>query len=583
MRRALCCCVEAITAAARTVTAVSVAAGTLGPGGGCATAPATAAAAAAPINVLQAEIWTGDASIPRGAAVTWRGGRIGGLAPSGTMIAVDGTAELLPVPPGAFVVPGLVDAHAHLYGLGQALMRVDLRGDARTAAIAAKIAQAHAARPPGDWILGRAWDQNLWSPPAFPSRQTLDQAAPGRPVWLRRVDGHAGWASSEAMRLAGVTRATEDPPGGRIVRGADGEPTGVFIDRAMELVEKAVPDPSPGEIERAILLAQDHVLARGLTGVHEMGITPAVEAVYRRLAAGGRLRVRVYAFMSDSPAAVARLSASPPEPPDPEARFTLAGIKLYVDGALGSRGAALLGPYADEPAGRSEGGGLVITPQARLAEITTAALRTGWQVAVHAIGDRGNRMVLDAFEQALRAVPSARDPRLRIEHAQILDPGDIPRFAKLGVIASMQPTHATSDMPWVPARLGADRVAGVYAWQSLLQSGARLCAGSDFPVELADPVLGLAAAVTRQDGDGRPEGGWLPAERLSADQALAAFTTGAAFCGRRETVVGALRPGALADITVLDRDITAAAAADIRKARVLMTIVGGKIEYRRDR
>lgn len=477
---------------------------------------------------------------------------------------------------GRALTPGLVDGHCHLYGLGSAGEMLALRGIKAPSEAAALVAEAAKSRPPGEWILGRGWDQNLWTPAEFPSHEALDAAAPSRPVSLRRVDGHALWASAEAMRIAGVTRATQDPPGGRILRTKEGEPTGVFIDRAMDLIEAKIPRDTPEMLERKILAAADQAVAAGLSGVHEMGIDDDTVAAYRRLAASGRLKLRVYALLSGDGQVESLPSRKPDVDADGTSRFVLRAVKLFADGALGSRGAALLAPYQDEPGTT----GLVLMSEADLRHAAEVAARSGFQLGVHAIGDKANRMVLDAFEAAIRETGAGGDKlRFRVEHAQVLSPSDVPRFAKLSVIASMQPTHATSDMPWAPARLGQERLAGAYAWRSLLDSGAHVVFGSDFPVEETPPVLGLYAAVTRQDSHGDPPGGFFPAQRLTLEEALRAFTVEPSYASFTEASRGKLAPGYVADITVFDRDLKP--DRTLLEARADMTIVGGEVVYQR--
>lgn len=472
---------------------------------------------------------------------------------------------------GAVVVPGLIDSHAHLPGLGNALVWLDLRGAASAAEVADRVRAAAAASD--GWILGRGWDQNAWPGQEFPTRALLDAAAPGRPVLLRRVDGHAAWVSSAALAAAGVTEATPDPAGGRLLRDADGRLTGVLIDNGVDLVGRAVPEPSPAERRRRLDLAVAHCLALGLTGVHDAGADADQVARYQELDAAGGLGLRLYVMLADDqPTLDALLPAGPWT--SPSGLLTVRAVKLYADGALGSRGALLLADYADDPGNR----GLAVTTPERLAEVAAAAGRAGFQVCTHAIGDAANRRVLDVYARVQREL-GLRDPRWRIEHAQILAPADIPRFAELGVIAAMQPVHCTSDMDWVPARLGEARVAGAYAWRSLLASGARLCFGTDFPVEAADPLPGLYAARTRARPDGTPAGGWLPGERLSGREALALYTAGSAYAQFREHELGRVAPGFLADLTVLSGDPAACPPEELPGLRALLTIVGGAVRY----
>ena len=472
-------------------------------------------------------------------------------------------------PTTATVVPALTDAHGHVVGLGLSLVRVDLRNCGSPEDCAAPVREMLLKVPPGSWIQGRGWDQNVYPDQQFPTRGTLDAVAPNTPVFVRRVDGHAGWANSEALRRARVTRDTPDPPGGKILRDAAGEPTGILIDRAEDLIEKAIPPPSDLEVEQAILRAQDLLVSQGLTSAHEMGISIGVADIYLRLAREGRLKIRVYAHWAAEPVILAEAFRRGPLRAGPDDLFSLRSIKVYADGALGSRGAHLQAPYSDDPHNM----GLVITPMKDIEEISRQALAAGFQVSTHAIGDAANHDVLEAYARA-GVTPAAR---FRIEHAQIVDPADIPRFAQLGVIASMQPTHATSDMPWAEKRLGHDRLAGAYAWRKFLQAGVHLAFGSDFPVEFSDPRLGLYAAVTRTDLDGRPPGGWLPDQKLTVEEALRAFTAQAAYAAFEEGWRGELRPGMAADLTVFDGPLDT--PEHIVKRKVLMTIVAGRVVY----
>ncbi|MBL8115315.1 MAG: amidohydrolase [Acidobacteria bacterium] len=478
---------------------------------------------------------------------------------------------------GAHVFPGFVDAHAHLLGLGTSRVRLDLVGKQKDAILALVAARAKKAKP-GEWILGRGWDQNLWPGKAFPLAKELDAASPKNPVALSRIDGHASWVNGEALRAAGLPPekpAPNDPDGGKIHRDAEGRPSGTLIDGAVDLVDRAIPAPSEKELESAFTRAFDDCARVGLTGVGDAsGYSRREVAVLRGLAAKGRMPLRVYATYGAPDPELPKLLA---EGPVLEGNLTVRSVKMYADGALGSRGAALLAPYADEP-GNS---GLVLTPRGKMDEVAALCLERGFQLWTHAIGDRANREVLDVYEAAL-AKTAARDARPRIEHAQVIAPEDFARFAKLGVIASIQPTHATSDMPWAGARVGPVRVKGAYAYHSLAAAGARLAGGSDFPVESEDPRLGFYAAVTRQDLSGQPEGGFLPAERLSRNEALALFTRDAAYAEFAETRRGRIAEGFDADFTVLARDVTSdgVAAADLPRVPVVLTVVGGEVTYR---
>jgi len=472
---------------------------------------------------------------------------------------------------GGLATPGLTDAHAHLVGLGRTLEEVDLRG---ATSIADVVARLKAGDPGGAWLTGRGWDQNLWPGGAMPTREALDVAFPGRPVWLRRVDGHAGWASRAALVQSGVGKDASSPPGGEILRGEDGFPQGVLIDAAMGLMK--LPSPTDQDVRRWILAAQAHALARGITGVHEMGISPLEDAQYRALPTQGgeALSMRITAYANAAWFA-SGMGRAPDVPTRDEGRYALVGVKLYADGALGSRGAALLAPYSD----RHDHTGLFQYSPAQLTEMATTAMADGWQAATHAIGDAAIRTILDAYEAAAAAHPRP-DHRFRVEHCQVIAVADIPRFAELGIVASMQPTHATSDMAWVPARVGPERLAGAYAWRRFLDAGVPLCFGSDFPVERVDIAHGLYAAVTRQDPNGQPAGGWLPDQRLDLEEAIAAFSASAAYAAHREDHLGILAPGMAGDVTCFSEDLRHVKPRAIYDAEVTATIVGGAVAYR---
>ena len=472
---------------------------------------------------------------------------------------------------GTVVVPGLTDAHGHVRGLGALRRALDVRGLSKEE-ILARVKSRAAAAAPGEWIRGRNWDQNRWADTSFPTAAALGAAAPKTPVVLWRVDGHAIWANAAALRAAGITKGTGDPPGGRIERLEDGSPAGVLVDNAMALVTRAIPEPGPDEIRRDILAGLEACAKAGLTGVGEASGSPLGDlAIFESLAREGKLPIRVYATVG--PKALDTMLA---RGPILEGRLTVRALKIVADGALGSRGAALLEDYSDAPGNR----GLDVTAPGETERLAEKALRGGFQVWTHAIGDRANRVTLDAYEKALAAVHPL-DPRPRIEHVQILTPPDAERFGKLGVIASVQPTHATSDMPWAETRIGKGRIEGSYAWRTLLKSGAHLAGGSDFPVESENPLLGIYAAVTRQDLSGHPPGGWRREQALTRAEALRLFTADNAYAEFAETRRGRIAPGYDADFTVLDRDIVSEKTpdAEIPKAKVRMTVVGGEVVY----
>ena len=533
-----------------------------------------ASAGAASAGVLvNARIHTLDEGQPVAEALAWdRDGRIVAVGESDEVVAKVPGAPVHDAR-GATVVPGLIDAHAHLMGLGFALMQADLVGARSKAEVLERLKAFAANLPDGAWLLGRGWDQNDWPDKAFPTAADLDAAFPARPVWLERVDGHAGWANTAAMRR--VTRdLTGDwqPDGGLIVRAA-GKPTGVFVDAASELIDAVVPSPDDTLRAEALRRALGAATSVGLTGVHDMGTSVADLDLYKRFADAGQFTLRVVAYADGDAAALDALCQSGPYR-HPGGRVSMAGVKFYADGALGSRGAALKAPYSDDHGNH----GLLVTPPEKLLDGMRKARRCGVQAATHAIGDRGNRLVLDHYATVL-GEDARSDHRWRVEHAQIVAVEDIPLFERLHAVASMQPTHATSDMPWAEARVGRERLAGAYAWRRFLQANVRLALGSDFPVESADPRLGLYAAVTRQDLDGEPPGGWLPDQKLTPAEALRGFTTDAAWAGRMESEVGRLAPGLRADFVLLEADPLTAPARQLPDIKVLSTWVDGMPVY----
>ncbi len=533
-------------------------------------------------TLLQAaRIHTSDPALPMAEAMVW--------ADDGRILAVGTAPELQAQFPDArridagdaTVIPGLIDAHGHIVGLGLALTRVDLVGTRSKQEILERLRAFERDLPQGEWLIGRGWDQNDWPEQAFPTAADLDAAFPERPVWLGRVDGHAGWVNSAVLRAiaadpdAAALLAQGQPDGGLIVRHADGTPTGVFIDDAERLVAAVSPAMDQADADRALGLALAEAVRQGLTGVHDMGTSLSDFEQLRRFADEGRLPLRVSAYADGDGRALDWLCANGAYA-HPGRRLQMRGVKFLIDGALGSRGAALAEDYSDDPGNR----GLVLIEPARFAQLLGRAQGCGLQVATHAIGDRGNRMVLDAYDKALGG--GAGDHRWRIEHAQIMAPDDIPRFAELGVVASMQPTHATSDMPWAQTRVGAERMAGAYAWRRFAEAGVRLALGSDFPVESPDPRLGLHAAVTRQDREGQPPGGWLPEQRLTAEEALRGFTADAAWANRDESLTGRLAPGLQADFVVLAQDPLSVAPATLHALGIRSTWVDGAPVYEAD-
>lgn len=472
---------------------------------------------------------------------------------------------------GLTMLPGLIDAHGHVMGLGFAALTLDLSGTNSLAEAQAAIKAYAAKYPDRRWIIGRGWNQEKWGLGRFPTAADLDIAVADRPVWLERVDGHAGWANSRALDIAGVTAATKSPPGGRIEMVA-GKPSGIFVDMASELVAKHVPAPRAAERDLALQEAQQALLKVGVTAIADMGTTVDDWQSYRRAGDEGWLSVRIFGYAAGIDNMVA-IAGPRPTPWLYDDRLRLGGVKLYLDGALGSRGAWLKKPYADMQ-GQT---GLPLLVPAELRNMMVRASMDGFQTAVHAIGDAANAEAIGAVEDL--APTYTGDRRWRIEHAQIVDPADLPRLAKNGIIASMQPVHQISDRLMAEARLGPDRLSGAYAWNSILKAGGKLAFGSDVPVESPNPFHGIAAAITREDANGQPFGGWMPAERVSREQALAGFTTDAAYAAFAEGRLGSLAPGYRADFILVDTDPLIAAPAQIRETTVKETWVGGRPVY----
>jgi len=524
--------------------------------------------------LVNGRVYTVDDSHPRASAFAVRNGRI-------VFVGSDREARYLAGPRtrivdagGRTVIPGMVDAHAHLLGLGTSLRNVQLAGSKTYDEVIAKVVERAKTAKPGEWILGRGWDQNLWTDRKFPTHEALSRAVPDHPVVLTRVDGHAVLANEMALKASRVTAATRDPEGGRIERASDNSPAGVFVDNAMSLVRRAIPDETRAQTRDEILAAIAEANKWGLIGIHDAGASQRTIDIYEQLAREGRYNLRNYVMVSGDSADVRHYFGVGPRSALYDGRIWVRSIKLYADGALGSRGAALLAPYSDDH-GNS---GLLVTPPAEIQRIATAALRRGFQVGVHAIGDRGNRVVLDAYDAALKAVPTS-DHRFRVEHAQVISLQDIPRFALMGVIPSMQASHQTSDMRWAETRVGPERIKGAYAWRSLLNTGVVIPNGSDFPVEEVNPLISFHSAVSRQDASGWPPGGWYPDQRMTREEALRAMTIWAAYAGFQEKTMGSITPGKYADFVILDQDIMTVPAENILKTKVISTWIGGKSVY----
>ncbi len=532
--------------------------------------------APADLIVTNARIYTVDDGHPFVSALAVRDGKVAFIGSVREASLLRGPNTRVIDATGRTVIPGMVDAHAHLFGLGEFLRSIDLTDtrsfDEIVSRVGARVKEATAGR----WVIGRGWDQNKWGNTRFPTHEALSAVSPNNPVVLERIDGHALLANGSAMRAAGVTAGTKDPAGGRIEREASGAPTGVFVDNAMEIIDRVIPPMSHDEMTSTALAAVKESNSWGLTGLHDPGEPRAVLDVFEELAKAGTFTLRVYAMISDDSAAIEHYFQRGPQNALYDSHLWIRAIKLYADGALGSRGAALLDPYTDDP----KNSGLLKSTPEHLRDVSTRALQHGFQVATHAIGDRGNRIALDAYEAALKAVPTV-DHRFRIEHVQVLDHADIPRFAQLGVIPSMQAVHQTSDMYWAANRLGYARTFGAYAWRSLLNTGVIIPNGSDFPVERVNPLFSFHAAVSRQDDDNWPPGGWFPEQKMTREEALKAMTIWPAYAAFQEQTMGSLTVGKLADFVILDRDIMTIPDSEILGTNVLATYIGGRVVFER--
>jgi predicted amidohydrolase YtcJ len=477
---------------------------------------------------------------------------------------------------GRAVLPGLTDGHAHLMHLARLRLTLDVAGAGSEAAAVAQVAAEAARTPRGAWISGRGWDQNRWPGRQNPTRATLDRAAPHHPVALTRIDGHATWASSAALARAGIDRHTPDPEGGRIVRDALGEPTGLLIDTAQRILQGVETRPGEAQFDQAVCEAIAACLAVGLTGIHEMGADRYALDAYRRLIARGQFPFRNYVAVRRSSETTWETARAEGPTVWGDRQVVVGAVKLVADGALGSRGAALHAPYCDDP-DDPDNRGLLLLPPDELARQMDEAARLGFQVCVHAIGDRANTVTLDAYERVLAGRPP--DHRARVEHAQILAETDLPRFARLGILPSMQATHCTSDMGWAVDRLGPDRLRGAYAWRDLLATGVLIPGGSDFPVEDPNPFAGIYAAVARRPREG-PDPGWQPTQRMTREEAVRSFTSWNAYASRQEAELGTLAPGRRADLVVSSADVFTCPEARIPDIRPVLTLVSGEVVHR---
>ena len=476
---------------------------------------------------------------------------------------------------GKTLIPGITDAHGHVSSLGYTLLQIDLRDTSSARQAAKQIADYAQKNPYLNWIRGRGWNQVLWPGQQFPSAKILDELVSDRPIWLERIDGHAGWANSKALALAGINANTISPPGGEILRDAEGQPTGILIDNAMNIINQVLPLPSAEELAAALDAATTHLLSLGITSTHDAGVSANENRFYTDLAQQKKLAVRLYGMISSTDPELGSILASGPTVDDNDL-YSVKSVKVYTDGALGSRGAAMLEPYQDRP----DHSGLLLTSQQQLRSIFNAAIKANFQVAIHAIGDKGNQIGLDEVEYAYGTI-GGQNLRHRMEHAQIVALADIPRFKELNVIPSMQPTHATSDMNMAEDRIGAERLKGAYAWRSFLDQGSRLVSGSDYPIELANPFHGIHAAVTRQDKGNQPENGWIPEQAITIEEAMRSFTIDAAWAAHQENVLGGLSPGKWADFILIDQDLFTIPSQDLWKTEVLQTWLAGKQVYKK--
>lgn len=539
-------------------------------------APVILRAQPADLIVTNARIYTVDENRPVVDAMAIRDGRVVATGAQLGILTLRGPNTQVLDLHGRTVIPGMIDSHVHLLNLGNSLRNVDLVGTSSYDEVIARVVARARETPAGAWIVGRGWDQNDWGDTRFPTHEALSRAVPNHPVVLTRIDGHATLVNAAALRAGGVTAQTQDPAGGRIERAADGSPAGVLVDAAMGLVNRHVPPATKDQMKSAVQAAIAEMNRWGLTSVHDAGVGRAVIDVYEEVAREGRFNIRDYVMVANNDEAINHYLQRGPQNGLYDGRLWIKAIKISSDGALGSRGAALIEPYSDDPGNT----GLALVPPGRVRDVSIKALQRGFQVNVHAIGDRANRMVLDEFAEAFRQVPVV-DHRFRIEHAQIIHPDDVPRFAQLGVIPSMQASHQTSDMYWAVNRIGPTRVLGSYAWRSLLNTGVIIANGSDLPVERTNPLISFMASVARQDARGWPAGGWFPEQRMTRDEALKSMTIWAAYAGFMEKDVGSLAPGKLADFVVLDQDIMRVPPELILSANVLATYLGGKAVFQK--
>jgi hypothetical protein len=542
--------------------------------------PSQPSVAPADVVFKNGNVYTANDKAPQAQAVAVKGDRIVFVGTNAAAQRYVGASTRVVDLHGNTVLPGFTDSHQHLSGVGQREMTLNLEGTTSLEDFLAKVNARVDQAKPGEWVTGRGWIETHWQPPVFPTRWDLDKVAPDNPVILGRADGHGAVANSAALKLAGVDKNTPNPFGGEISKDKQtGEPNGMLLDAAQGLVRRKVPPTSADDAERAVVLGVKRDIELGWTQIQDAGGSYTDVDIFKKLYGAGTIKLRIYKAVYGPGPNATRLISEGPTIGAFDNRFTLRTIKVVSDGALGSRGAALLGPYSDAP----ETSGFLTVKAEDLRPMLIDALRKGIQVETHAIGDRANRFVLDEYEAALKAVPRAdrkvADPRWRVEHAQIVNPADIPRFAKLGVIPSMQPSHAIGDLFFAPSRLGIERLAGAYAWESFIKSGVVVPGGSDAPVERGEPMIEFYAAVARKDPKGFSGEGWHPEEAVTRAQALKMFTLWPAYAAFEEKLRGSIEVGKLADLTILSADIMKIPEADILKTRCVMTVINGEIVF----
>jgi len=529
---------------------------------------------------INGNIYTVNERQPRAEAIAVKAGRIVFVGSNADAKTFQEPSTRVVNLAGKTVVPGLTDSHCHIFGIGAREMNLNLEGSDTLESFLARVQERTAKTEPGKWVTGRGWIETFWTPPQFPTRADLDKIAPDHPVYLTRADGHAAIANSAALKLAGIDQNTPNPFGGEILKDKQtGEPTGILLDNAGDLVEKHIPQPTDTEREQAILLGVKREIELGWCQIQNAGSQKADVDLMRRLYADGKIKLRIYNAVYGPGADAQWLLKEGPTLNGYDFRFTQRTIKVVFDGALGSRGAALLKPYSDAP----ETSGFFTAKESDLRPLLEEALRRGIQIQTHAIGDRANRTILDLYQHAFKTVSpeqrKVREPRWRVEHAQIVDRKDIPRFAKLKVIPSVQPSHAISDLFFAPARLQKERLAGAYAWRSLIKSGAIIAGGSDAPVERGEPMIEFYAAVARRSVKGFSGDGWHPEQAVSREQALKMFTAWPAYAAFEEKDKGSIEVGKLADLTVLSKDIMKIPPPEIPKTTCAMTVIGGEIVF----